>query len=154
MASPPGSVAAAQEAVAANAPLRIAAVGQTRVMMVQGGAADPFVWEWSFFDSETEAEDGVFDTVAISAMYDCQAWTRRPLVLEAYNDGEFVFDAPLYEEPTPITKGTLIDGVAEVVCEPETNSDGAIFQSLAEARAAMDNRLTVTTPSQPLGPTD
>lgn len=140
--------ASAQEALAASAPLRIAAISQTRVMMVQGTAADPYVWEWSFFNEETTSEDDVFDTVAISVMYDCDAWTRRALVLEAYSDVRFVFETPLYEEPAPITPGTLVDGVAQVVCQPETNSDGAVFPDLTTAWAAMNARSTALASEQ------
>ncbi len=132
--------AQAQDALAATGDLRIAAVGQTRVVMVQGVLADPFVWEWTFLDEPAEAEEGPVDTVAISVMYDCTARTRRVLVMEAYNDGAYVTQAPLYQEPAPVTPGALDDGALEVVCEPETNSDGATFPTLAAARTAMDAR--------------
>lgn len=134
------SPARAQDALNANGELRIAAVGQTRVVMVQGVAADPFVWEWSFLDEEVASEEGAINTLAMSVMYDCAARTRRPLVLEAYRDGAFVSQTPIYEAPAPIAPGTLIDGAIQVVCEPETNSDGAAFPDLAAARAAMDVR--------------
>jgi hypothetical protein len=130
----------AQDALDATGELRIAAVGQTRVIMVQGVAADPFVWEWSFLDEAVESEEGMIDAAAISVMYDCTARTRRALVLEAYGDGRFLSQTPLYEEPAPVTPGTLVDGALQVVCEPETNSDGATFSDMASARAAMDIR--------------
>ena len=134
------SPAHAQDALKATGELRIAAVGQTRVVMVQGVSANPFVWEWSFLDEEVDTEDGAIDTVAISIIYDCAARTRRALVFEAYRDGAFVSQTPLYEEPAPITAGSLVDGAWQVVCEPESNSDGAVFPDLAAARAAMDTR--------------
>ncbi len=133
-------VAHAQEALNATGDLRIAAVGQTRVIMVQGVAADPFVWEWTFLDEPVEAEEGPVDTVVTSVIYDCAARTRRPLVMEAYNDGAYVTQAPIYEAPAPVTPGGLDEGALEVVCEPEANSDGATFSTLAIARAAMDAR--------------
>ncbi len=134
------SPAYAQDALNATGELRIAAVGQTRVVMVQGAAADPFVWEWTFLDEGVESDEGMVDAVATSVMYDCAARTRRALVLEAYGDGKFLSQTPLYEEPAPVTPGTLVDGALQVVCEPETNSDGAVFPDMASARAAMDVR--------------
>lgn len=134
------SQAQAQEALNATGELRIAAVGQTRVVMVQGVAADPFVWEWSFLDEAVESDEGMIDAAATSVMYDCTARTRRALVLEAYGDGKFLSQTPLYEEPAPVTPGTLVDGALQVVCEPETNSDGAAFPDMGSARAAMDIR--------------
>jgi len=132
--------AEAQSALTATSPLRIAAVGQTRVVMTQGAAADPFVWEWTFLDQEAEGDGEVFDTYATSVIYDCSARTRRALVLETYRDGSFVSETPLYEEPAPVTPGTLADGALQVICEPETNSDGASFADLGAARSAMDSR--------------
>lgn len=134
------SPARAQDALDATGELRIAAVGQTRVIMVQGVAADPFVWEWSFLDEAVESEEGRIDAAATSVMYDCAARTRRALVLEAYGDGTFLSQTPLYEEPAPVAPGTLADGALRVVCEPEANSDGAAFPDMAAARAAMDVR--------------
>lgn len=141
------SPAQAQDALNATGELRIAAIGQTRVVMVQGVSTDTFVWEWTFLDEPAEAEEGPVDTVATSVMYDCAARTRRALVMEAYNDGAFVTQGPLYEEPAPVAPGTLFDGALQLVCEPETNSDGAAFPDMAAARAAMDVRKgSVVTP--------
>ena len=137
-------VAEAQNALTATSPLRIAAIGQTRVVMVQGAGADPFVWEWTFLDEEAEGDGETFDTYATSVMYDCAARTRRALVLETYRDGSFVSETPLYEEPAPVPPGTLANGALEVICEPETNSDGAVFPDIAAARSAMDDRLRAT----------
>ncbi|WP_426051228.1 hypothetical protein [Brevundimonas sp. SL161] len=134
------SPARAQDALDATGELRIAAVGQTRVVMVQGVSADPLVWEWSFLDEEVTSDEGMIDAVAMSVMYDCAARTRRPLALEAYRDGAFVSQSPVYEEPAPVAPGTLVDGALEVVCEPDANSDGAAFPNMAAARAAMDVR--------------
>ncbi|MBU1347033.1 MAG: hypothetical protein KKA16_08795 [Alphaproteobacteria bacterium] len=132
--------AQAQDALGAPGVLRIGAVGQTRVVMVQGVAADPFVWEWSFLDEEVDQDGEVFDSLAISVMYDCDARTRRPLVLETYRDGAFVSQTPLYEEPAPVEANSLADGAMQVVCEPETNSDGAAFDTMVAARTVMDAR--------------
>lgn len=142
------SPAHAQDALNATGQLRIAAVGQTRVVMVQGVSADPFVWEWVFLDEAVESDEGMIDAAATSVMYDCAARTRRPLVLEAYGDGTFLSQTPLYEEPAPVAPGTLSDGALQVVCEPETNSDGATFPDMVTARAAMNARKagTVTPP--------
>lgn len=144
-------VAQAQDALAANGPIRVAAIGQTRVVMVQGTATDEFVWEWTFLDEDVagDQEGQTLDTLAISVMYDCAARTRRALVLEAYRDGAFVFQTPLYEEPMLVTPGTLVDGALDVVCAPEANSDGAVFPDLAAARSAIDGRSGAERPGPP-----
>jgi hypothetical protein len=133
------SSALSQRALETPHELRVAAVGETRVVMIQRHAEDEVVWEWTFLDEEAEAESGLVDTVAISVMYDCTNRTRRPLVLEAYLDGTFVSETPIYEEPAPVAQGTLVDGAMEVVCEPETNSEGATFPDMVSAREAMDH---------------
>lgn len=133
--------AVAQNALTSASPLRIAAVGQTRVVMVQGAASDPFVWEWTFLDEEAEGDGERFDSFATSVMYDCAARTRRALVLETYQDGSFVSEVPLYEEPAPVAPGTLADGALEVICEPSANSDGAVFADIAAARAGLSGRV-------------
>jgi len=140
------TAAVAQDALTFPGPLRIAAVGQTRVVMVQGGLADPFVWEWTFLDEDADGDGETFDTMAMSVMYDCASRSRRPLVLEAYRDGSFVFQTPIYEEPSPVSPGTLADGALDVVCEPEANSDGAVFTNMVSARVAMDGRAGPTIP--------
>lgn len=144
-------LAQAQDALTANGPIRVAAIGQTRVLMVQGTAAEPFVWEWTFLDEEVagDQEGQSLDTVAISVMYDCTARTRRALVLEAYRDGAFVSQTPLYEEPLSVTPGTLVDGALDVVCAPEANSDGAVFSDMAAARSAVNGRSGAEPPHPP-----
>lgn len=150
IASTPG--AQAQDALTANGPIRVAAIGQTRVLMVQGSSAEPSVWEWTFLyeDVAGDEEGQTFDTVAISVMYDCAARTRRALVLEAFRDGAFVSQTPLYEEPLPVTPGTLVDGALDVVCAPDANSDGAVFSDMVAARSAVNGWSGAVTTSPPV----
>lgn len=136
--------AVAQDALSAAGPLRIAAVGPTRVVMVQGVVTDPFVWEWTFLNEEVTEDGKPFDTVAVSVIYDCALRTRRALMSETYLDGQYVSDVPLYEEPVAIPQGTLADGALGVICEPEANADGATFPNMGSARTAMDGRAGLT----------
>ncbi len=144
------SASAAQDALAVTTELRIAAVGQTRVVMVQKQTDSPIVWEWTFLDEQAETEDGPVDSLAISVMYDCALQTRRALTLETYLDGAFVSGAPMYEEPAAVVPGSLVHGALQVICEPETNMDGAAFPDMTSARSAMDARRGSASPTPPL----
>lgn len=139
----------AQEALATPTELRIAAVGQSRVVMVQKQTDSPIVWEWTFLDEQVDTEEGLVDTLAISVMYDCAQMTRRALTLETYMDGAFVASAPLYEEPLAVVEGSLVHGALLVICEPETNMDGAAFADMITARVAMDARPRPSAQIQP-----
>lgn len=132
----------AQDALATIAELRIAAVGQSRVVMVQKQADGPIVWEWTFLDDQAETEEGPVDSFAVSVIYDCALQTRRALTLETYLDGSFVSASPMYEEPSAVVTGSLAHGALQVICEPESNMDGAAFPDMMSARLAMDARQT------------